>query len=292
LFIFLQFITQRVQVDFVLHSLYAHSIFSFPFQPENNRLFKFQTRPEKHRIQTTRSRKDKRLFKMHFLKLNLHLSTLLPLLALTATTTALIRPATIVPYALPEEAHTIEVLHQDYTPTTVEPRLVHTPPAHTSPIETETADDGNTPEDDEEVDDSQVETEEQEKEQEQPKRLHARSFVPAQKVLTAQRVTRALHEQQSHSEAAAEFNRLRQKLQAREFVAEMVHKMREAAVHKREVERIHKIARRAKTEEALREVLHLVNNVVQKRNEILEEQRMMRRREAIVEGIKEVLHLE
>jgi len=83
---------------------------------------------------------------------------------------------------------------------------------------------------------------------------------------------------------------LKQRLQAREFIAEMVHKMREAAVHKREVERIHKIARRAKTEEALREVFDMVTGVVQRRAEMVREQE--ERRERIVEGIKEVLHLE
>ncbi|RPA74067.1 hypothetical protein BJ508DRAFT_418770 [Ascobolus immersus RN42] len=180
------------------------------------------------------------------------------------------------------------------TPTTVEARLVHTPSAQaSSPVEIDlekeiAEEDPVTPEQDEEA----PEEEQQQDEEDQPKRLHARSFVPAQKVLQAERVTRALHEQQLHHDADSEFEALRQRLQAREFVADLVHKMRTAAVHKREVDRIHKIARRAKTEEALKEVLHMVNTVVQKRNEMIHEQREIERREAIVEGIREVLHLD
>jgi len=198
------------------------------------------------------------------------LTTIFSVLALTAVTSGMIRPATIIPFPLPKESHSITPLFTGVqTDSGVEPRLVHIPPAHPSPEPLELESIGN-----------------------KPTRVHARSFIPEQKVLKAKRTASAQPEQQTQSEVAVDIAALKQQLQARAFVAQMVHKMREAAVHKREVERIHKVARRAKTEEALKEVLQMVTGAVQRRAEMVQEQIELERRERIVEGIKEVLHLE
>lgn len=72
---------------------------------------------------------------------------------------------------------------------------------------------------------------------------------------------------------------------ARDMVAAVVQQLQAAAVHKREVERIHKLARRAKTEAALQQVREVVRAVLQRRAEIQEEER----RERLVEGVREML---